>query len=138
MTFFPSELLSITSVDHNDSCVHIKMRSKTHSSKCPECGHETATYHGTYLRKVQDLPILGKSTQAGLWERYRGAKIVNGDRALLRKINGSWAACGWPVCGSSDICLLGDTPIHAIIMLYMTKISAMRSMMTPDQKRGAL
>lgn len=61
--FFPSELLSITSVDHNDSCVHIKMRSKTHSSKCPECGHETATYHGTYLRKVQDLPILGKSTR---------------------------------------------------------------------------
>ena len=60
--FFPSELLSITSVDHNDSCVHIKMRSKTHSSKCPECGHETATYHGTYLRKVQDLPILEKST----------------------------------------------------------------------------
>ena len=39
------------------------MCSKTHSSKCPECGHETATYHGTYLRKVQDLPILGKSTR---------------------------------------------------------------------------
>ena len=60
---------------------------------------------------------IGKSTQAGLWERYRGAEIVNGDRALLRKINGSWSACGWPVCGSSDICLLGDAPIHAIIML---------------------
>lgn len=61
--FFPNELLSITSVDHNDSSVHITMRSKTHSSKCPECGQETSTYHGTYLRKVQDLPILGKSTQ---------------------------------------------------------------------------
>ena len=60
---------------------------------------------------------IGKSTQAGLWERYRGAEIVNGDRALLKKINGSWSACGWPVCGSSDICLLGDAPIHAIIML---------------------
>ena len=61
--FFPGELLSITSVDHDDSSIHIKMRAKTHSSKCPECGQETETYHGTYLRKVQDLPILGKSTQ---------------------------------------------------------------------------
>ena len=61
--FFPGELLSITSVDHDDSSIHIKMRSKTHSSKCPECGQETETYHGTYLRKVQDLPILGKTAR---------------------------------------------------------------------------
>lgn len=61
--FFPSELLSITSVDHDDSSLYIKMRSKTHSFKCPECAQETETYHGTYLRKVQDLPILGKTTR---------------------------------------------------------------------------
>lgn len=60
--FFPGELLSVTSVEHNDTTVQIKVKSKTHSSKCPECGHETMTYHGTYLRKVQDLPIQGKST----------------------------------------------------------------------------
>jgi hypothetical protein len=61
--FFPNELLSITSIDNNDSSIHIKMRSKTHVSKCLECGCETTQYHGTYLRKVQDLPILGKTTQ---------------------------------------------------------------------------
>ena len=49
----------------------------------------------------------GKSTQAGLWEKYRGSETVNGDRALLRKIDGRWTACGWPVCGSSEICHLG-------------------------------
>lgn len=43
--FFPSELLSINSVDFDDSSVHIKMQSKTHSCKCPECGQETETYH---------------------------------------------------------------------------------------------
>lgn len=61
--FFPDELLSTTSVNHDDSSIHIKMRSKTHSSKCPECGQETQIYHGTYLRKVQDLPILGKTAR---------------------------------------------------------------------------
>lgn len=27
------------------------------------CGQKTASYHGTYLRKVQDLPVLGKTTR---------------------------------------------------------------------------
>ncbi|MCR5452328.1 MAG: hypothetical protein K6F00_06870 [Lachnospiraceae bacterium] len=46
----------------------------------------------------------GKSTQAGLWEKYRGSKTENGDRALIIKEDGKWFACGWPVCGSSEIC----------------------------------
>lgn len=61
--FFPNELLSIISIDNSDNIIHIKMRSKTYVSKCPECGCESKHYHGTYLRKVQDLPILGKTTQ---------------------------------------------------------------------------
>lgn len=59
----------------------------------------------------------GKSTQAELWKQYRGGRIVNGDRALLRKIDGVWSACGWPVCGSSDICEAEDTPLYTIVML---------------------
>lgn len=31
--FFPSELLSITSVEFDDSSIHIKMQSKTYSCK---------------------------------------------------------------------------------------------------------
>lgn len=63
----------------------------------------------------------GKSTQAGLWERYRGSETVNGDRALLRKIDGHWTACGWPVCGTSEICHLENIPIHAVVMLRQGK-----------------
>lgn len=59
----------------------------------------------------------GKSTQAGLWEQYRGADTVNGDRALLACPGGVWTAQGWPVCGSSKICHLRALPIHAIVML---------------------
>lgn len=63
----------------------------------------------------------GKTTQAGLWEKYRGSETVNGDRALLRRIDGRWTACGWPVCGTSEICHLEDIPIHAVAMLRQGK-----------------
>ncbi len=59
----------------------------------------------------------GKSTQAGLWEQFRGAKQLNGDRSLLRKNNGAWYACGWPVCGSSKICHNEDAPVRAVVVL---------------------
>lgn len=74
----------------------------------------------------------GKSTQADLWNRYRGSRTVNGDRALLRKIDNRWAACGWPVCGSSEICNLGETPIYAIIMLKQGKKNHVE-LLTPFQ-----
>lgn len=69
---------------------------------------------------------IGKSTQAALWERYRGTYTVNGDRALLRKIEGQWNACGWPVCGSSGICKISDTPIRAIVMLKQGKKNSIK------------
>ena len=59
----------------------------------------------------------GKTTQGNLWEKYRGARTVNGDRGLLQKVNGRWIVRGWPVCGSSEICHKEDMPIRAIVML---------------------
>lgn len=65
---------------------------------------------------------VGKSTQAGLWEKYReGSRTVNGDRCLLRKENGVWYACGWPICGSSGICNNEKYPVKAIVMLRQAK-----------------
>ena len=66
---------------------------------------------------------IGKSTQAALWARYRGSRVVNGDRALLRRDAGRWLACGWPVCGSSGICEAEDTPVRAIVMLRQGRVN---------------
>lgn len=63
----------------------------------------------------------GKTTQANLWEKYRGSRTVNGDRALLGKIDGCWHAQGWPVCGTSEVCSNEAHPIRAIVMLSQAK-----------------
>lgn len=61
----------------------------------------------------------GKSTQADLWQKYRCAKIINGDRSLIRRNpeNGLWMADGWPFSGSSPFCLNQSAPIRAIVYL---------------------
>lgn len=76
---------------------------------------------------------IGKSTQGSLWEKYRLAEIINGDRALLRQIDNLWYSCGWPVCGSSDICHNKAAAIHAIVMLsqgrenHVRRLSSIRA-----------
>lgn len=94
--------------------------------------------HCAYLR-YKDGAILfsapsetGKSTQADLWEKYRGAHTVNGDRALLECRGGQWLVRGWPVCGSSGICENIDTPIYAIVMLSQAKEDRVRRL-SPGQ-----
>lgn len=41
----------------------IQMKSISTSCHCPKCNCTTDKYHGTYIRKVQDLPILRKNVQ---------------------------------------------------------------------------
>lgn len=82
-----------------------------------------AVLHGSFI-ETEGAAVLftapsgvGKSTQAALWQRYAGATIVNGDRVLLREIDGRYYACGYPACGSSDVCLNKILPIRAIVLL---------------------
>lgn len=63
----------------------------------------------------------GKSTQANLWEKYRGTRTINGDRSLLLRKEDGWYAYGWPICGSSKICNNEAYPIQAIVMLHQAK-----------------
>ena len=58
----------------------------------------------------------GKSTQASLWEKYRDAEIINGDKAGILVENGVFA-CGVPFCGTSGICKNQTLPLGAIVFL---------------------
>ena len=61
--FYPEKDLMITDIAQQSDKIIIRMKSTSSSCKCPKCNHITQKYHGTYTRKVQDLPILGKNVQ---------------------------------------------------------------------------
>ncbi|MDO4333728.1 MAG: hypothetical protein Q4C58_13735, partial [Eubacteriales bacterium] len=63
----------------------------------------------------------GKSTQASLWEKYRKAEILNGDRAIVRKEKEGYSAYGSPFAGSSGIYRNEGAPVWGIAVLRQGK-----------------
>ncbi len=63
----------------------------------------------------------GKSTQAALWEKYRNAYVVNGDKSMIYEKDGSFLVSGVPFSGSSDICHNIKLPVKAIVRLSQAK-----------------
>ena len=59
----------------------------------------------------------GKSTQADLWNEYKAADIINGDRTLIRRIDNKWRSYGIPFCGSSPHCKNDSVDLGAIVIL---------------------
>ena len=70
----------------------------------------------------------GKSTQADLWQRYRNAEIINGDRAVVRIADGVLMACGLPFSGTSEYCKNKTLPIEAIIYLGQAPAISIRKL----------
>ena len=62
-SFYPETELNITEIQEYEKQILIRMKSISKDCRCPKCGCITDKYHGTYIRKVQDLPILGKRVQ---------------------------------------------------------------------------
>lgn len=59
---------------------------------------------------------IGKTTQAELWQAG-GGTIINGDKVLLRWMDGAFYGCGLPWKGSSPYCLSRNVPLRAIVAL---------------------
>jgi hypothetical protein len=70
----------------------------------------------------------GKSTQADLWHQYRGAEIINGDRAAIRLAEGKLLAEGIPFAGSSQYCKNRSLPIKAIVYLGQAPKTTIRKL----------
>lgn len=70
----------------------------------------------------------GKSTQAELWRRLRGAEIINGDRAAVHLADRMLYAEGIPFSGSSRDCENRSLPIRAIVYLGQAPQTSIRRM----------
>lgn len=79
---------------------------------------------------------IGKSTQADLWYRYRGAKHINGDRPILSKEKDEWVAWGSPYAGSSRHHVNEKCKITAIILLKQAEDCAVHRLTPAEAFRG--
>lgn len=99
---------------------------------------ESLILHCAYIREKNQAILfsapsgVGKSTQAGLWEQYKAAETINGDKCLLSIKDSQWYAEGYPVCGSSGICKNESYPVKAIVMLSQKKENQVQ-LLTPMQ-----
>ena len=60
---------------------------------------------------------MGKSTQADLWCRHLGARLINGDRCLLRQQDGIFHGGGSLWCGTSQVYRPESAPVAGIFLL---------------------
>lgn len=77
----------------------------------------------------------GKSTQAALWEQYAHAEQINGDRSVIRCVDGVWTAFGFPFAGSSGIYKNKSAPIRAIVVLRQTPENTIERLAAPEAFR---
>lgn len=102
----------------------------------------TLFFHASYI-DVNGEGILftapsqtGKSTQANLWRKYRGAKIINGDKAAVRVSNVT-TINSIPFSGTSGICKNVTVPLKAIVFLSQSLENTVVRM-APSQAISAL
>ena len=79
---------------------------------------------------------IGKSTQAELWCKYRGAELINGDRPILTPDVAEWRAWGSPYAGSSKCYRNESCPIAAIVMLEQAETCAIRQLKPQEAFRS--
>lgn len=68
----------------------------------------------------------GKTTQAKLWEQYRGAELVCNDRTLLRKTDGLWRSYGYPMDGSEPVRSSAVNTLGAVVLLEQGTVNEAR------------
>ena len=104
---------------------------------------DTISLHSSLVRRTEGDAILftapsgtGKSTQADLWAAFTGSDTLNGDRSLIRRVDGVWTAFGSPFAGTSGIYRSESAPIRALIVLRQASENTIRRLSPPEAFRA--
>lgn len=80
----------------------------------------------------------GKSTQAELWRKYTGSRILNGDRAGICYRQEIWEAWGLPFAGTSGIYCNQSVPLRAVVLLQQGADNELMHLRPAEAFRGML
>lgn len=75
---------------------------------------------------------IGKTTQAELWEKYKGSKVLNGDRTIVYQKDSTWYAAGSPYAGSSKRYVNESASISLVVLLEQGTDNRVQTL-TPGQ-----
>ena len=70
----------------------------------------------------------GKTTQAELWAKYKGAQILNGDKVFLKRDADAIHAWGSPWKGSSAYAENAGAPLRAIVVLQQAEENSIQKL----------
>lgn len=71
---------------------------------------------------------IGKTTQAELWNKYRNARIINGDIVFVQETSDAFLGWGTPWHGSSPYCENTSVPVKALIVLKQAPENSIREL----------
>lgn len=105
--------------------------------------HDRIILHGSYIIHDNKAIIfcgrsgIGKSTQADLWEKYRDAEIINGDKCIIYEKDRKLFASSLPMCGTSGICKNKIAQVGAVVFLGQSDKNEVLEL-SPAEKVGNL
>lgn len=106
--------------DHSQNSVELFLLQMfyTHAVRC----HMIQLHSSSVIIKEKGILFLGpsgigKTTQAELWNQYRGAVILNGDINFVQETKEGFLAWGTPWHGSSPYCENTSVLLHAMVVL---------------------
>lgn len=94
--------------------------------------HDRVCFHASCIRTDRGGILfsgpsgIGKSTQADLWRKYRGAGLINGDRPILQRTEAGFLAWGSPYAGSSRCFVNDSVPVTALVFLAQERENRIR------------
>ena len=104
---------------------------------------EAFSLHSSLVRRREGDAVLftapsgtGKSTQADLWQKYAGSDTLNGDRSILRRVDGVWTAFGSPFAGTSGIYRNESAPVRALVVLRQAPENTIRRLSLAEAFRA--